>query len=242
MSELTAAALLILCLVLAVLRVPAALKGKNRATLAAFVLVSVVIALAIPGIYLPVDQALGGVNAANLISRLTLNVVFVLVGLRVADALACRPVRKAITGAWGRRVFAGTSLAIIAMFWYADVPVSSMGLNAYADQFWVEMYRLASRVYPAFIAVLLVPWTFRAALEKTALPVLRVASGLFATGFGLVSILPVILLVDMWIDVHLVVDVVVYTALAVVAIAPTITWASRRHYANKEKTLITATR
>lgn len=242
MTELIPVTLLILCLVLAALRVPAALKGQNRATLATFLLISVVLALAIPTIYLPVDQILGGINIANLISRLTLNVVFVLVGLRVADALGCRHVRNIITGTWGRRVFIGTSLAIIATFWAADVPVSSMGLNAYADQPWVELYRLASRTYPAFIAILLVPWTFRAARYESALPVLRAASALFAGGFALVSILPALLLADMWINVELVVDVAVYTALILVALGPTITWASKRHYAKKEKALITTSR
>lgn len=242
MTELIPVALLVLCLVLAALRVPAALKGQNRATLATFLLISVVLALAIPAIYLPVDDALGGINAANLISRLTLNVVFILVGLRVADALACRPVREIITGACGRRVFIGTSLAIIATFWVADVPVSSMGLNAYADQPWVELYRLASRTYPAFIAILLVPWTYKAAMNRAALPVLRAASALFATGFALVSIVPALLLADIWVNVQLAVDVTVYTALALVAVAPTITWVSKRHYAKKEKTLITAAR
>lgn len=239
MTELIPIALLALCLTLAALRVPAALKGQNRATLATFLLISVVLALAIPAVYLPVDEVLGGVNAANLISRLTLNVAFILVGLRVADALACKPVRDVITGAWGRRVFLGTSLAMIVMFWVADVPVSSMGLNSYADQSWVELYRLASRLYPAFIAMLLVPWTFKAALDSSALPVLRVASTLFATGFALVSVLPALLLTDIWINVEVAVDATVYTALMLVALAPTITWASKRHYAKKEKALIT---
>lgn len=242
MSVLTACAMLILCLTLAALRMPAALKGRNRATLAAFLLLSAVIALAIPAIYHPVDQLLGGVNTANLISRLTLNVVFVLVGLRVADALSCRHVRTVITEGWGRCVFAATSLTIISTFWFADVPVSSMGLNAYADQFWVEMYSLASRVYPAFIAVLLVPWSFRASLDKSALPLLRIASALFGAGFALVSILPAILLASFWTDVHLIVDVVVYTAMGLVAAAPTITWASKLYYSKKENTLISTSR
>ncbi|WP_026551414.1 hypothetical protein, partial [Arthrobacter sp. H20] len=237
MSELIAVIMLAVCLTLAALRIPAALKGQNQATLLAFFLMSVVVALAIPAVYLPVDQALGGVNAANLVSRLTLNALFVVVGLRVADALSSRSVRDVITGPWGQRVFVATSLTIAAAFWAANVPVSSMGLNAYDDQFWVEMYRLASRMYPAFIALLLVPACYRVARAEIGLPLLRIASALFAAGFALVSTLPLILLAGVWTDVRLLEDLVTYLSLGLVASAPTIIWASKRHYAKKEKTL-----
>ena len=47
MSLIAAWATLVLCVVLAAVRVPAAVRGRNRPALAAFALISVVIALAI---------------------------------------------------------------------------------------------------------------------------------------------------------------------------------------------------
>ena len=238
MSLIAAWVTLVLCVVLAAVRVPAAVHGRNRPALAAFVLISIVIALAIPPIYLAVDGLLGGANLTNLVSHLVLNAAFIVIGLRVAGALVSQQARQLITGTWGRGVFVLSSTAIIAMFFLSDVPASSMGLNAYADQFWVEMYRLVGRIYPAFVAAALVPASARAFRTKLGAPLLRAASGCFALGFSLVVTLPLIQLAGLWLEVAALVDAIIYTALILVAVAPTLIWISKRLHTKQQQSLI----
>lgn len=238
MSLIAAWATLVLCVVLAALRIPAALQGRNLPALAAFVLVSAVIALAIPPIYLTVDGLLGAVNITNLISHLILNAAFIVIGVRVAAAVASKPARQLIIGPWGKRIFLLSSAAIVSMFFLADVPAPSMGLNAYADQFWVEMYRLAGRIYPAFVAVALIPASLKAFRTTFGVPLLRTASGCFALGFSLVSVLPLVQLAGMWLEVAPLVDMIIYPALMLVAVAPTLTWVSKRLHAKQQQSLI----
>ncbi|MDF9279087.1 hypothetical protein P4U43_14960 [Arthrobacter sp. EH-1B-1] len=237
-STLMAWVLLVLCSVLTLTRVPAAMRGHNRSSLFAFALISTVLALAIPNIYAAVDAALGGMNLANLASRVMLIGVFTIVGLRVAGAVGSFEAKETITGPLGNRVLALCITATAATFFLADVPTSSMGLNAYADQPWVEAYRFVSRLYPAFIAAALVRGCTRAARCTARIPSARWAAGLFAAGFGLVMTLPVWHGLDFWFPMQPAIDAVTYTALVIVALAPTLSWISRRLDLRRQRNLI----
>lgn len=238
MSLMAAWAALALCAVFAALRIPSALHGHNRHALAAFILISVVIALAIPPIYLTIDALLGAANVTNLVSHLILNMAFIVIGIRVAGAVTAPEVRRLITGIWGKRIFVLCSAAVIATFLLSNVPVPSMGLNAYADQFWVEMYRLVGRIYPAFVAASLVPASVHAFKTTVGVPLLRTASGCFALGFSLVATLPLVQLAGMWMEVAALLDLIIYGALVPVAVAPTLTWISRRKHTKEQQSLI----
>lgn len=237
-STMTASALLILCTVLTLTRVPAAVRGHNRSSLFAFALISTVLALAIPDIYSAVDAALGGVNLANLTSRLMLIGVFTIVGLRVAGAVGSFEAKETITGPFGKRMLVVCAAATTATFFMADVPASSMGLNAYAHQPWVEAYRFISRLYPAFIAAALLRGCVRAAQCHARIPAARGAAGLFAAGFGLVTTLPVWHGLDFWLPMQPAIDAATYTALVLVALAPTLSWVSRRLDRRRQRNLI----
>lgn len=237
-SILTAWALLGLCTTLTLTRMPAAMRGHNRSSLCAFAMISAVLALAIPDIYSIVDGALGGVNLANLASRLMLIGVFIIVGLRVAGAVASFEAKEAITGPFGKRILAFCILATIATFFMADLPSSSMGLNAYAHQPWVEAYRFVSRLYPAFIAAALFRGCIRATRCPARIPSARWAAGLFAAGFGLVATLPMWHSLDFWFSMQSMIDAVTYTALVLVALAPTLSWVSRRLDRRRQRNLI----
>ena len=152
--------------------------------------------------------------------------------------MASQQARQLITGIWGKRVFVLSYAAIIITFFLSDVPAPSMGLNAYADQFWVEMYRLAGRIYPAFVAAVLVPASVQAFRTTLGAPLLRAASGCFALGFSLVATLPLIQLAGLWFEVTPLLDAVIYTALTLVAIAPTLTWISKRLHTKEQRSLI----
>lgn len=237
-STLIALTLLVLCSVLTLTRIPAAMRGHNRSSLCAFALISAVLALAIPDTYAVVDAALGGINLANLASRLMLIGVFTIVGLRVAGAVGSFEAKETITGPLGRRVLALCITATAVTFFMADVPTSSMGLNAYADQPWVEAYRFISRLYPAFIAAALVRGCTRAARCSAGIPSARWAAGLFAAGFGLVTTLPVWHGLDFWLPMQPAIDAVTYSALVIVALAPTLSWISRRMDLRRQRNLI----
>lgn len=227
MSVIAAWGALALCLFLAGLRIPDVLRGRNVPAFLAFVMISVVISLAIPSIYHAVDGALGSRNFANLLSHLILNATFLVVGLRVTKAVDTQTQSVLLSRA-GVCVLVLASAGLTASFVLSNVPSSSMGLNAYTDQFWVLMYRLVGRLYPAFVAATLIGPSLAAAKRFRTEPLLRMASLCFVFGFSLVATLPLAQVVGFWAEVDPLLDAIIYLALLAVAVGPTLIWIANR--------------
>ena len=60
---------LAICALIAIARIPSALRGENRSLFYIFTLMTLAILLSIEAPYVAIDQALGGINLANLLLR-----------------------------------------------------------------------------------------------------------------------------------------------------------------------------
>ncbi|WP_159801908.1 hypothetical protein [Arthrobacter zhaoguopingii] len=180
-------AALLLCVLGALLRLPGVRRGRGRMIFAALVLMAIAVALSLPPIYLPVDGALGGWNAANLVIRLSLYAVVVLLGLRMAAAFDAERVRSLIVGPVGISVLLFTVAATLVLFALSDLSESSTGLARYHGQQTVERYADIGRLYPGYVSACLVVPAAAGALRPGSRPAHRLACSLLAAGFFLVA-------------------------------------------------------
>ena len=79
---------LIICSVVLLLRVPDAIRGRNRMVFGILLLATLCSLLSVPGPYQAIDLALGGWNLTHLILRFLVFTAVLLIGLRVAKGLA----------------------------------------------------------------------------------------------------------------------------------------------------------
>lgn len=163
---------LIICGVAMLLRLPDALRGRNRAVFGILFLATLCSLLSIPGPYAAVDRALGSWNLTNLVLRFIVFGMVFLVGMRLAAGLGAARAKKLITGSAGRWGLAAACLAVTVTFLLMDTRGSSTGLQDVADgarnAVLAPLYAAAGRSYPAFVSLLLLP-SLRAAI-KAALP------------------------------------------------------------------------
>ena len=173
-------------LVLALVRIPAALRGENRLMLGLFGLFAAAILLSIGGPYVAVDGLLGGINLANLLLRFIIYGVCLLLAVRIARAFGARAAEDALLGPWGLAalalVAAGTVMSFLLM---AEAP-SSVGLSALDSDPWFDMYAALGRLYPTFTGVVLLPSLLRSA-RGAIRGVLRAAAALLALGYALLA-------------------------------------------------------
>jgi hypothetical protein len=188
----------------------------------------VAVGLSLPPIYLAVDGALGGWNAANLIVRLSLYAVVVLLGLRMAAAFGATRARSLIVGPVGIAVLLLTVAATIVLFALSDVPRSSTGLGDYGGQETVEMYAGVGRLYPGYIAACLLWPALSAARCPGSRPVYRIACSLLAAGFALVVSFTVLRLFD-GIELGIFEIVMPFAAILLGVLGLTLIRFSRRH-------------
>ena len=220
-------AVLVLCIVFALLRLPDAIRGRGRAVFIALVLLVFAVGLSLPQFYLPIDRLLGGVNIANLLIRLSLYAIFVVLGIRIAAAFRSARTRWLIVGPIGLSVLAVVALSTVALFILSDLPESSTGLVAYGDQETVRLYAEAGRLYPGYVAACLVLPALKGLADSTGRPAHRAASALLAVGFGAVLVFAVVRLavgshLGAW-EIGL-----PFGAILLVTSGLTIIWASRR--------------
>lgn len=177
---------LAICGLVAAARIPSALRGENRSLFGIFALITIAILLSIQGPYLVIDQALGGINLANLLLRFIIFGAIFLLGVRVSRGFGADSAYRLITGRPGIVVLLTISAVMVGMFLLMDTAGSTAGLTAISAKdgrhyALVEYYGAAGRAYPAFVALALVPAMVRAVKDR--LPVLvRVAAGLLAVG------------------------------------------------------------
>ncbi|WP_427133719.1 hypothetical protein [Pseudarthrobacter sp. S9] len=177
---------LAVCGIVALARIPSALRGENRSLFFVYALMTVAILLSIDAPYLAIDQALGGTNIANLVLRFLIFAAIFFLGLRVARGFSSDDALRLITGPIGIAVAAAASLAVVVVFLMMDTAGSSAGMVAVfakdaRNAALVEYYGAAGRLYPAYITLALLPAMVRTA--TSSLPVLvRFSAGLMAAG------------------------------------------------------------
>lgn len=179
---------LIICGLVLLLRLPDALRGRNRAVFGILFLATLCSLLSVPGPYAAIDRALGSWNLTNLILRFIVFGLVFLVGSRLATGLGATRAHRLITGRAGRWGLAAACLAVTAAFLLMDTRGSSTGLQDVADNarnaVLAPLYAAAGRSYPAFVSLLLLPALL--AVIKATLPRL-VRTGAVLTMVGAVA-------------------------------------------------------
>ena len=122
------------CGLVAVARVPSALRGKNRTLFYIFALMTLAILLSIEAPYVAIDQALGGINLANLILRLVIFAAIYFVGIRITKGFGADDAYRLITGGSGWPCWRLTSLIVVVVFLMMDTAGSSAGMVAVSRQ------------------------------------------------------------------------------------------------------------
>jgi hypothetical protein len=177
---------LAVCGLVAVTRVPSALRGNNRTLFYIFALMTLATLLSMEAPYVAIDQALGGVNVANLILRLVIFAAIYFVGIRITRGFGADNAYRLITGRMGMTVLALTSLVVVVVFVMMDTAGSSAGMVAVSAKdgrngLLVEYYGAAGRAYPAYVSLVLLPAMVRA-VSSTLPAMVRVSAFLLAVG------------------------------------------------------------
>lgn len=177
---------LAVCGIVALARIPSALRGENRSLFFVFAFIAVAILLSIEAPYLAVDQAMGGINLANLLLRFIIFGAILALGLRLARGFGADDALRLITGRAGIAVLGASSVAVLVVFLMMDTQGSSAGLAAVAatdhrHQALVEYYGAAGRLYPVYVTLTLLPAMLRTVASRLPLLV-RISAGLLAVG------------------------------------------------------------
>ncbi|MEW9873463.1 hypothetical protein [Arthrobacter sp. HS15c] len=223
---------LAICGLIAVARVPSAVRGENRTLFWIFALMTLAILLSIEAPYVAIDQALGGFNLANLILRFVIFAAILCVGIRVTRGFGATDGYRLLTGRTGMAVLALVSLAVVGVFLLMDSKGSSSGLAQIStrggiDAALVEYYGAAGRAYPAYVSLVLLPAMVRAL--RSSLPV-AIRSAAFLLAVGAVAIALTLLFPVMpsgWGPAKFVVN---YTAVLCFVVGLALIWAARVRY------------
>ncbi|MBA4101154.1 MAG: hypothetical protein C0488_02790 [Arthrobacter sp.] len=219
------------CGLIAAARVPSAVRGENRSLFYIFGLMTVAILLSIEKPYVAIDQALGGINLANLLLRFIIFAAIYFVGIRVTRGFGADSAYRRITGKAGMVVLLVISLALVVLFFMMDTVGSSAGLagpsvrnqhNAVLAQY----YGAAGRAYPGYVGLVLLPAMVRAVRSRLPLLV-RVAAGLLALGgiaIGISLLFPFV--PPGWGAIKFIVN---YTAVLCYVLGLALIWAARVH-------------
>ena len=153
---------LVICSVVLLLRVPDAIRGRNRTVFCILFLATLCSLLSVTGPYEAIDAVLGGWNLTHLILRFLVFAVVLLVGLRVATGLADPRGYRLIAGPPGRWALAVSAVVVAGTFFFMDTRGSSAGMLDIADEggrnaALAPFYAAAGRTYPAFVSLALLP-------------------------------------------------------------------------------------
>ncbi|MGP4033005.1 hypothetical protein [Pseudarthrobacter sp. 1C304] len=151
---------LLVCGTALVLRVPDAVRGRNRTVFGILLLATVCSVLAVTAVYTVIDGALGGRHVTSLILRFLVFATVLLVGLRLARGLGDARAYALIAGAPGRWALALCSVAVLAAFLLMDTTGAPAGLqvpSTDSNATVAPYFTAAGRTYPAYISLVLVP-------------------------------------------------------------------------------------
>lgn len=229
---------LAVCGLVAMARIPSALRGENRTLFWIFALMTLAILLSIEAPYVAIDRALGGFNLANLILRFVIFAAILCVGIRVTRGFGATGGYRLLTGRTGMAVLAVISLAVVGVFLMMDSAGSSSGLAQISarggtDAVLVEYYGAAGRAYPAYVSLVLLPAMVRAVRSSLPLPI-RSAAFLLAVGavaIALTLFFPVI--PPSWGPAEFVIN---YTAILCFVVGLALIWAARVRYGRSAAT------
>jgi len=179
---------LVVCCTVLLLRVPDAVKGRNRTVFGILLLATLCSLLAVSGPYEAIDGMLGGWNVANLILRYLVFAMALLIGLRVTKGLGATRGYRLVAGRPGQWALGISCVAIGMIFLLMDTSGSSAGLedlsNTGRNAALGPLYAAAGRSYPAFVSLVLMPPLLEAV--RSRLPPL-VRAGAFVTFLGAVA-------------------------------------------------------
>lgn len=183
---------LAVCGIVALARIPSALRGENRSLFFIYAFMTVAILLSMDAPYLAIDRFLGGTNLANLILRFIIFGAIFALGIRVARGFGAHGALKLMTGRVGIAVLGAASVAVVAVFLMMDTAGSSAGLVAVfaknaRNAALVEYYGAAGRLYPAYVTLALLPAMVRTA--ASGLPrLVRLSAAMLAVGAVAISL------------------------------------------------------
>jgi len=217
------------CGLVAVARIPSAFKGKNKTLFYIFALMTIAVLLSIEAPYVAIDQALGGINIANLILRLVIFAAIFFVGVRITRGFGATDAYRWLTGRTGMAVLGLISAAVVVLFLVADTAGSSAGLTRVSlknprNGVLVEYYGAAGRAYPAYVSLALLPAMVRAC-RSTFPPLVRMAAFLLAVGAAAIGLSLVFPLVPR--ELGSVEFVINYTAILCFVIGLALIWVAR---------------
>lgn len=183
---------LAVCALVAIARIPSALRGENRSIFGVFLLSTVAILLSIDASYMTIDSWLGSANYTNLILRFVVYGTVLLAGYRIAKAFDAPKSIRLIVGPAGKAVLTVVGIATVALFLLADTAGSATGLNALPSRSpenaaLIGWYAAAGRLYPAFVAVCVLPATYLAISRRLPFAI-RTGALLLTVAFAAMAI------------------------------------------------------
>lgn len=107
---------LAICALVAAARIPSTLRGENRSLFGIFSLMTLAILLSIQGPYVVIDQAMGGINLANLLLRFVIFGAIFFLGVRISRGFGADSAHRLITGKAGMVVLVAVSVVMVALF------------------------------------------------------------------------------------------------------------------------------
>lgn len=155
-------ATLAVCGAACLLRVPDAVRGRNRTVFGILLLGTSCSVLAVSDLYEAIDVALGGRKFTSLILRYLVFATVLFVGLRLTRGLAAVRATTLIAGGIGRWALGLSCLAVTVTFFLMGTYASPDGLQALAGggdrSAALEPYfTAAGRTYAAYVSLVLVP-------------------------------------------------------------------------------------
>ena len=178
---------LAVCALVAIARIPSAVRGENRSIFGVFVLSTIAVLLSIDVSYLTVDSWLGSENYTNLILRFVVYGTVLLAGYRIAKAFAAPKSIRLIVGPVGRAILTVVGIATVVLFLLADTAGTVTGLRTLParspeNAALIESYAAAGRLYPAYVAACILPATF-VAISRRLPRTIRIGALLLTIAF-----------------------------------------------------------
>lgn len=152
-------ATLAVCCAALLLRLPDAVRGRNRTVFGILLLATLCSFLAVSELYAVVDGALGGRNITSLILRYTVFATVLLVGSRLTRGLDAAREHSLITGRLGWWALGLSCLAVTATFFLVYGPRAGVQdwSGGAGNPALAPLYAAAGRTYPAYVSLVLIP-------------------------------------------------------------------------------------